>query len=86
MTVVRISRKRKHELMCEALCYAGQLLRQVVVSYQAFENLPPHEREFMDEYIVSIGDRLFWQGEAKRDVKSKAAAQHLLRALDGKGQ
>jgi dsRNA-specific ribonuclease len=69
--------------MCEALAYTGQLVRQVVTSYQAFDDLPEHERAFIDEYIVSIGDRLTAQAEQRREA-NKIAAYRLLRALEGK--
>lgn len=79
----RISRLRKQELMCSALAYAGQLVRQAVNSYSAFEELPAHERDFIDEYIVSIGDRLTTQAEQRRPA-NKTAARQILRQMDSK--
>lgn len=64
---MKISRNRKRALMCLALGYAGELVRQVVNTYEAFDDLPDHEKAFLDEYIVSIGDRLVAQGERRID-------------------
>jgi dsRNA-specific ribonuclease len=80
---MKISRKRKQELMCTALSYAGALVSAVVDSYEAFNELPEHERKFVDEYIVSIGDRLIAQAEQRREA-NKVAAYKLLRKLEGK--
>lgn len=62
----KIGRQHKNELMCEALAYAGELVRQVVQTYEAFNELPDHEREFIDEYIESIGLNLMRQAERRR--------------------
>ncbi len=61
-----LSRARKRELMCSALAYSGELVRQVVNTYEAFTELPDEEQAFIAEYIVSVGDRLIDQAERRR--------------------
>lgn len=78
---MKISRKRKQELMRQALMYAGQLVRQVVTTYEAFNDLSEGERTFIDEYIVSIGDRLYAQG-LDRDERNRAAVRRIIKAFD----
>lgn len=78
---MKISRKRKQVLMCEALAYAGELVRQVVNTYTAFDNLPEDERAFIDEYIVSIGARLIAQAD-QRNADAVVCARRLLRTLE----
>lgn len=69
-----ISRKRKQELMSDALAYAGEIVRRVVDSYTAFDELPEEERTFVDGYIVDIGDRLTRQAEFRRARRASSVA------------
>jgi hypothetical protein len=76
--------------MAEALAYCGTLVAEVVNSYDAFDELPDEEKTFIDDYIVSVGERLREQGEARlrrqRSPKDQAIARGILRALEkGRG-
>lgn len=52
--------------MFEARRYCGTLICALITTYEAFDKLPEHERAFIDAYIVSIGDRLLAQSDARK--------------------
>lgn len=46
--------------------YAGELVRQVIYSYEAFSDLSDDEQKFMDDSIQSIGQRLLERGAKQK--------------------
>lgn len=57
---------RKRELMCEAMAYAGELVRNVVSNYEAWGELSDEEQAFVDSYIVTIGDGMLRDAERRK--------------------
>lgn len=55
---VSITAARKRQLRARALDYAGDLLYEVVNTYEAFSELGPEEQTFVDNYIQELGERL----------------------------
>lgn len=53
-----ITPERERRLRIEALRYAGDLLYEVVNTYEAFSNLEPDEQKFVDDYIQRLGESL----------------------------
>lgn len=65
---MKISPERKRWLRAEALIYAGELVRQVMNTYEEFIGLIVNddEQKFMDDSIRSIGERLWERGSKQK--------------------
>ena len=59
----KITRERKKALKRRVVDYCGELLVELVGVYSAFEELPRHEQDFIDKYIVSIGEKMIEKAE-----------------------
>lgn len=55
-------RARRSQLRKMCRLYIGELVRQVVNTYEAFDELPDDERDFVDQYIREFGERVIEGG------------------------